>query len=141
MDFASDVTDKLHLPPSCNTDCSGNPAIQKCSSAPILCGPRTYEQRLRVRRNRLSATYTGVSVNNPTRTTDASGTYFTLTDGGNPAGVVQLQKNGTIYTHVLVNTPVYITPPANPVASKNISTGVSGPNFTVTTTSSSCCSC
>jgi hypothetical protein len=138
MQFASDVTDKLHLPPNCNTDCSGNPNLRSCT-APELCGPRTYEQRLRVQRNRLSATYTGTGVSFVSAdSTPSSGAYIQLNDDGNPNGIVQFIGPNT---YKLVNKPVYIIPPSNPVSSKIISTGESGPLFTITTTSSSCCSC
>jgi hypothetical protein len=132
MDFASDVTDKLHLPPGCNTDCSGSPL-------PCRCGPRTYEQRMRVQRNRISATYTGTAVTKVTGGSgDVSGNYFQLNDGGNPVGIVQLQDT----TYKLVNTPVYISPPINPVSSKNSSNPTStGATFNITVKSSSCCSC
>lgn len=137
MQFASDIVDKLHLPPGCNTDCSGNPNQQTCTVSKS-CGPRTYEQRIRVQRNRLSATYTGTAVTKISGSTPTSGDYMQLKDGGNPVGVVQYTTAGG---YKLVNTPVYITPPSNPVSSTIISTGLAGPTFNVTTTSSNCCSC
>ena len=131
METASDVTDKLHLPPGCNTNCNG------CQT-PVTCGPRTYEQRLRVQRNRLAATYTGTGVTKVSGPTPDNGAYIQLLDGGNPSGIVQYTAPGV---YKLVNTPVYIVPPSNPVASTNITKGVAGPQFTITATSSSCCNC
>jgi len=129
MEFAGDVTDKRHLPPGCNTDCSG-------CTAPIVCGPRTYEQRLRVQRNRLSATYTGTGVTYVSGPTPNNKSFLQLNDGGNPSAIVRYITPG-LYT--LVNTPVYKVPPSNPVTSTNTTQAIAGPLFNVTVNSASCC--
>jgi len=126
MESGGEVTDRLQLPRPCS----------------CVAHARTYEQRLRIRRNCLTAVYTIRDITN----IDHAGpcplnTYIQLIDGGNPAAIVTIQKC-TEGNHpiTLVNAPVYTRLPKNPVRS-TLQTGAPGPTFTLEFTSNSCCNC
>jgi hypothetical protein len=108
MNSAQEVTDAKQV-----IGVTGCTAISGCA--------QPYSRRYQVQKLRAEAKYTITSVS------PSSTGYVTLIDGGNPQAVI----DGT----TVVNTPVYMVPPTNPVI------GSDGLEYTLTVTSSSCCSC
>jgi len=99
----------------------------KLSSSFSKC-PQTYDQRLRNQRACLSAMYTADSIIVATPASVSVGDYIQLNDDGIPAALLKVGEAGAV---TLVNSPIYKSPPTNPVTSKNLN-DTAGPTFTVT---------
>jgi hypothetical protein len=94
--------------------------LRECGDI-IGCG-QPYSRRYQVQKSRLAATYT-ITVEGPT-----PAGFVTLIDGGKPQAVIDSTLN-------VVNKPVYVTPPPEVVR------GSDGQDYTLTVSSSDCCSC
>ena len=132
MEFGSDVTDKLQLPPNC------------------VCGQKrtSYEQLLRIRRACINRSYdiSGIPVVGAAGASYMQGDYIELEDGGKPPALLYVSGvtgAGAIRSVTLINVPKYATAPVNPVTSTKISGAGYDATFTVTVklSAGSCCSC
>ena len=133
MEFGSDVTDKLQLPPNC------------------MCGQKrtSYEQLLRIRRACIHRSYdiSGTPTLGATGVSYMQGEYIELEDGGNPQALLYVSGvsgGGGISSVTLVNLPKYSTAlSGDTVGSIALTGNGQGAQFTVTTklSAGSCCSC
>jgi len=115
MNSAQEVTDAKQV-----IDISGCTAISGCA--------QPYSRRYQVQKLQAEAKYTITSADLVSGTPSG---FVTLIDGGNPSAVLTANIVGP---WTCVNTPVYKTPPTNPVPA------VGGGSFNLFLTSS-CCSC
>jgi len=138
MEFASEVTDKKHLPAGC------------CCS--LLGGPNSYEQRMRLQRACIAASAAGsYTLSNITVTHGGNGygegTYLQI-NYGNPSLLVfvsAVNGSGGILSVTVINNPTFTQPPPVTEISGSIIGELpgSGALFLITAikNSASCCVC
>jgi len=137
MSFASDVTDKKKLPPTC--------------SCGALASPNTYDQRLRIQRACIATSVAGSYTLTGIAVADgglgyAVGDYVTIAYGSPSlvAFVSAVDGSGAITSATVINVPVFTVAPVNPVASTIIGPPVGeGATFTLTVqnNTATCCTC